>query len=130
MYSLFTPAFRQVFGVPLNYAALLKAESPKPMVGTAALECDGVDAMVIDTELPSSLPNPTGLEADVIHGVAVDDKGAATASIVSDPTFVAVCSACNKNFRKSKSHQGTRCWACKKSKARTVQQLSSSTEND
>ncbi len=123
------------FGVPLNYKAILQShfgsvDSSEPLLlddhspGTdststnlpvseavTSLDVSMSDALAADDEMdlmslvepPSSDKSPTSTELDT-------DGIAAAALVVATQT----CSSCSKAFEKSKSHQGTRCWSCKK----------------
>ncbi len=132
---MFTPAFREVLGVPLNYDATLQRHGPSSLavdameVGDDSAESIRAGAMVADA------PDATHTDAmeifesnsrsadegfdipELTDGLLSPLQQSESVSRVGEAT-VCHCSMCHKSFRKSKAHQGSRCWACKKSKSR------------
>ncbi len=142
MYALFTPLFRQSFEIPLDYATILQSN----IIDTISTEERGQewrnDPVPAHVVLAPALASPDAIEqfdldfpeSDELEASHVNidqaplalenywsQSEAATVS-VSSPLFVIgqTCSACERPFEKTKSHKGTRCWACKKRNSRRL----------
>ena len=144
VYALFPAAFRQAFGVPINYKSILQSHfgSLEPSVSHTLLrEAAAADFTAEDVPMTDALAllaaDPTSMDDPVTAALAVNDeldvmsvlgspstvpspllKVLETNAIITAASRVVVatqiCSLCSKVFEKSKSHQGTRCWSCKK----------------
>lgn len=136
MYALFTAEFRQAFGLPLNYKSILQArfgssDTSEPLLLTdlapSAADLASTDVIMIEPVTSVDVPMEDAFGADdemdftAVVGSPSTDKSPTLVAVESDDIAAAVvvvarqiCSLCSKRFEKSKSHQGIRCWSCKK----------------
>lgn len=138
MYALFPETFRENIGVPLHYESILHTHFGQPIQPSTEMMSVDVD---METSGPPTLLDITVHEELQLQQSAVfvdrDDDNKTLSSVdykanthelvanaqgTNDVTTAVVlrkCSLCAKQFPKSKSHRGTRCWSCKKSQSRS-----------
>ena len=138
MYALFPAEFRQAFGLPQDFKSILEArfgsfDSSEPLLlndlapAAAAADLASTDVLMteavtsVDVTMEDALGADDEMDFMAVVGPPSTDKSPALTTMETDDIAAAVvvvatqiCSLCSKGFEKSKSHQGTRCWSCKK----------------
>ena len=109
VYELFPPAFRTAFGVPVDYRSIFAgADGASPVSLAAAGNEVEEPLLAIAVDVSDDIDRMQCLEFDSVTG---PEHRAASAE---EATVLRLCTSCDNYFEKSKSHQGTRCWSCKK----------------
>ncbi len=138
MYALFPESFRETIGVPLRYESILHNHIGQPLQPSTETNSMDMEIEATRTSMPLDVTVPEELQSHqtVVFFDSDDNKAIPSVDYNANDHEVAVispevndvttavalqrCSVCAKQFPKSKSHRGTRCWSCKKSHSRSV----------